>query len=166
MNLRFSSSAEMFAMAAKAIADRLPYGSQKTIATTMGVRDGYLSDLLKGKRNWSDRLRDKFAQAVGLSVVEIYGIGDGIAQTGKFFPYKAQVASTPLHSAERASKIVCLTMRELRFDFEQFATPHIIAASDFKIVKEYLAGRVSDEHLYDFYRSSFVKGLENYTLKK
>jgi transcriptional regulator with XRE-family HTH domain len=166
MNVRFSSSAEMFAAAARAIADRLPYGSQKTIAKAMGVRDGYLSDLLKGKRNWSDNLRDKFAHAVGMSVVEIYGIGEGINKTGKFFPYSAQVADTPPSSPERASRIVCLTMQELRFDFTQFATPHIIAASDFKVVKEYLAGRVSDEKLYDFYRSSFIKGLENYTLRK
>lgn len=166
MKFKATSSAEMFLRAAAKIVERMPHGAQGKIAKAMGVRDGYLSDLLKGKRNWSDRLRDKFAHAVGMSVVEIYGIGDDLNKTGAFFPYKSQVQDTPPHSSERAARIVMLAMKEIKLHLEVMASPRVAETINSEAFQEYRAGRFSDGDYYQYICGVFQKALEHYTLKK
>jgi hypothetical protein len=166
MNLKVSSSAELFILAASAIVDRMPHGSQGKLAKVMGVRDGYLSDLIKGKRNWSDRLRDKFADSVGMSVAELYSIGEGINKTGMFFPYMRKVQDTPPYSIHRASRIIQLVMKEIRLEGTALYDEKLLSAWMPKEIERYLKKAISDGDLYDFFLSHFKKALVNYTLKK
>ncbi len=45
---------------------------QDYIARRLGISDGYLSRLLSGKRNWTERLQEQFAMIFGIPVSEIF----------------------------------------------------------------------------------------------
>lgn len=67
------SSSELFRQAVASLVEtRIPKGKLGDLAKKLKINPGYLSDLLHGKRGFSDVMRDRFADALGQLVAQEY----------------------------------------------------------------------------------------------
>lgn len=154
------SSAEMFTLAAKAMSDDMGRGAQRDIATAMRVSQAYLNDLLLGRRNWSDRLRDAFATAIGVRVADILLIGEGIHKTGFYFPHTKRVAGLQANSYERAAEIFKLAASDAGLHLHMMFTPETLRAAKLTPVDKYVSSEFGDGELYEYMRNYFSKAIK------
>jgi len=146
------SSTEIFSIAARELISNLGRGEQKRAAKAIEVSPAYLNDLLAGRKNWSDRLRDKLAAFLKMSVAEIYLVGERFLESGFLFPYVTQVDDTAKYSVERAMIIINLALKEYHLMFEWAVSPNLIDALRDKnpSIDRYLNSEISDgEFLYE-----------------
>lgn len=167
MNMTRHTTSEIFAVAAREIVKRtMDRGQQKHLAKSMNIRPSYLSDLLAGRRNWSDRLRDKFVDVINVSITDLYAIGEEFLKTGTFFPHVGSVSKHPAHTIERAAFILELALHDFHLSNVGGATPEVLLAWKPATLEAYLKGQASDGALYDMLCAALKTLLKNYVLKK
>lgn len=158
------TSAAAFRAAAEKLIRSNGHGGQVELARHLHISKGYLGDLIAGRKDWTDPLRDSLAQHYGLSVAEMLMIGEEFLRTGNWFSYGREVAGMPPHSLERASKLWVLAAQEFRLPDSSFLSPSAIRGWVPRI-DDYLARNISDAEMYQTARNYFKRLLYHYLPK-
>lgn len=145
-----SPTTRFFSAAVQQLLLQSGHGSQADLARRAKVSVSYLNDLLQGRKAyWPDPIKEKIANAFGLSVAELLEIGEHYANEGVFWPHARKAADTAARSVERMSRIYQLAARDAGLNLG-----HVLFAVDTishmmpQGAAEYQAGSVSDARLY------------------
>ena len=143
------SSAEVFAAAASEWIKRLGRGGKSRIALELGISPQYLTDILRGRRAWTDNLRDRLSGLTGIPVYEIYRIGEHFLETGVWLPYEHQIRHTLPHSLERAEGLYKLAAKECKLSPVPFFSAQALPVWEAPGIKAYLDGKIDDHELFE-----------------
>lgn len=144
------SLGKMFSAAVKQLVLREGRGGQNNLAERLGVKKAHVSNMLAGRGNWPDHLKEKVAQTYGYSVAELLLMGEQFLQTGLWFPHVRRVMHLPPQSMERLEAIIRMAAEDVGFGlphvlFSSHTIPHIFHS----LHSDYLAGKISDAAAYD-----------------
>jgi hypothetical protein len=137
-------------------------GGLKRLADNMGIKPGYLTDLLCGRRNWSDNFRDKFANIMGVSVADVYAIGEEKIKTGHIFPYNRALNGAAPSSVDRAVKIVALVFVEFKLGRVATINADFVKGMFPTELDAYLEGHVPDGAFYKGVKTAIAELLKFY----
>lgn len=150
------TSSAAFRAAAEKLIRANGHGGQVELARHLHISKGYLGDLLAGRKDWTDHLRDALASHYGLSVAELLIIGEEFLRTGNWFSHGREVAGLSPHSIERAAKIWLVAAQEFKLPDSSFLSPKAIASWAPRI-DDYLSRTISDAELYQTARNYFKR---------
>lgn len=144
-----SSTAQNFSAAMKRIVKSMPYGSQTEIAEKLGVSRQYLTDLLSGRKRWTDELKDKASHALGTPVQDLLAIGEILIESGQYFPYVREVRPLAPNSPERAEWIMKRAGRDAGLGDVRFLSVSAVQIWCSNMINQYLKGKETDADLYE-----------------
>jgi hypothetical protein len=141
----------IFSKTAKMLVDRrFGRGGKKLISDRMNIQPSYLSDLLGGRRTWTDDMKDSFARAVRLSLIDLFNMAVSLDREGCIFPYPDKVYETRPYSKERAVVIFKLAAERYCIDIPWVFNDGILCRSPFGVILEqYRQAQITDAVLHE-----------------